>query len=66
MPLVIDKQKIETWRKQAFDYWSKCRVCPTGNDIVNYVVEAIGNETGTYPVPEDVAELLGITLEDEG
>jgi hypothetical protein len=60
------QERLEMYRKEAYDYFSSVGICPTGDEIAEFVCEAIEDESGCE-VDDDgyrgIAKRLGITID---
>ena len=60
------QKELEKYREQAYEYFSACRICPDGADIMDFVASCVENESGT-DVDDDnykaIAKRLGIITE---
>jgi len=60
------KEQLQEYKEEAYKYFSKLGICPTGEEIVEYVCECIEEESGC--AVDDVgfigiAKRIGIILD---
>ena len=60
------KTKLHKLQNDALDYYSKCKISPCGEEILDYVVDMIEKDSGCDVDNEQyasIAKILGIKLD---
>ena len=60
------QEQLESYRQEAYDYFSMCGICPTGEEIVDYVADCVEDVSGCevdMSGYNSIAKKLGITLD---
>lgn len=60
------KEQLKYYAKMADKYFSFCKICPTGEEIVEYVAQCVENQSGCDVDDATflgIAKKLGITLD---
>jgi hypothetical protein len=60
----MDEAIIKKFAKQASEYYSKLKICPDGDDVVNYICEKVEDEWG-LPFGSDDIEMIREILDLE-
>jgi hypothetical protein len=56
---------VTKYRRQAEEYFSKCKICPEGEEIVDYVADCIEARRGVFmdqTTYEALAKQMGIDI----
>jgi hypothetical protein len=40
------KKQLEAYREEAYEYFSRVGICPTGDEIAEFVCECVEDESG--------------------
>lgn len=61
-------KQLKDYMKQAYEHYSYCQICPTGEEVVDFVCDCVENESGVDVDNHgylQIAKLLGIEVDND-